>query len=106
MARRNYLEACCLVAKLLCPDAQDIIGIATETDLSTKRRSEDALYYNARIWTAENELEAKRIQKDFEVFTNPTRHKISEMEYPNVKLGRNDPCWCNSGKKFKRCHGR
>ena len=21
------------------------------------------------------------------------------------KLGRNDPCWCNSGKKFKRCHG-
>jgi hypothetical protein len=22
------------------------------------------------------------------------------------KLGRNDPCWCNSGKKFKKCHGR
>jgi preprotein translocase subunit SecA len=21
------------------------------------------------------------------------------------KLGRNDPCWCGSGKKFKRCHG-
>lgn len=20
------------------------------------------------------------------------------------KLGRNDPCWCNSGKKFKKCH--
>ena len=20
------------------------------------------------------------------------------------KLGRNDPCWCGSGKKFKRCH--
>jgi preprotein translocase subunit SecA len=20
-------------------------------------------------------------------------------------LGRNDPCWCGSGKKFKRCHG-
>lgn len=19
--------------------------------------------------------------------------------------GRNDPCWCNSGKKFKKCHG-
>jgi preprotein translocase subunit SecA len=23
-----------------------------------------------------------------------------------AKLGRNDPCWCGSGKKFKRCHGR
>jgi preprotein translocase subunit SecA len=21
------------------------------------------------------------------------------------RLGRNDPCWCGSGKKFKRCHG-
>jgi hypothetical protein len=21
------------------------------------------------------------------------------------KPGRNDPCWCGSGKKFKRCHG-
>jgi preprotein translocase subunit SecA len=23
----------------------------------------------------------------------------------NEKLGRNDPCWCGSGKKFKKCHG-
>jgi len=22
------------------------------------------------------------------------------------KLGRNDPCWCGSGKKFKKCHGK
>jgi preprotein translocase subunit SecA len=22
------------------------------------------------------------------------------------KLGRNDPCWCGSGKKFKKCHGQ
>jgi preprotein translocase subunit SecA len=21
------------------------------------------------------------------------------------KLGRNDLCWCGSGKKFKKCHG-
>ena len=23
----------------------------------------------------------------------------------NQKLGRNEPCWCGSGKKFKLCHG-
>jgi preprotein translocase subunit SecA len=23
----------------------------------------------------------------------------------NEKIGRNDPCWCGSGKKFKKCHG-
>ena len=29
-----------------------------------------------------------------------TRH-VSE----NDKIGRNDPCWCGSGKKYKKCHG-
>jgi preprotein translocase subunit SecA len=24
---------------------------------------------------------------------------------PERAVGRNDPCWCGSGKKFKRCHG-
>ena len=24
---------------------------------------------------------------------------------PHEKLGRNDACWCGSGKKFKKCHG-
>jgi preprotein translocase subunit SecA len=23
-----------------------------------------------------------------------------------AKIGRNDPCWCGSGRKYKRCHGR
>jgi hypothetical protein len=22
-----------------------------------------------------------------------------------AKRGRNEPCWCGSGKKYKRCHG-
>ena len=27
------------------------------------------------------------------------------VNYDNKKkLGRNDPCWCDSGKKWKRCH--
>jgi Predicted metal-binding protein related to the C-terminal domain of SecA len=25
----------------------------------------------------------------------------SELE----SIGRNDPCWCGSGKKYKKCHG-
>jgi preprotein translocase subunit SecA len=27
-----------------------------------------------------------------------------EGETNNKKIGRNDPCWCNSGKKWKHCH--
>ncbi|UCB54300.1 MAG: preprotein translocase subunit SecA [Thiotrichales bacterium] len=34
----------------------------------------------------------------------------SEPQQPYVrterKLGRNEPCWCGSGKKFKHCHGK
>ena len=28
------------------------------------------------------------------------------VKAPEEKLGRNQPCWCGSGKKFKLCHGR
>ena len=26
------------------------------------------------------------------------------MSTKQIKLGRNDPCWCGSGKKYKNCH--
>jgi preprotein translocase subunit SecA len=31
----------------------------------------------------------------------PQQRVVAEQQ----KLGRNDPCWCGSGKKFKKCHG-
>ena len=37
--------------------------------------------------------------------TGLTEDKKSKTPKVNAnKLGRNDPCWCGSGKKFKRCH--
>jgi hypothetical protein len=33
------------------------------------------------------------------------RNLFSRAERPkDVVLGRNDVCWCGSGKKYKRCH--
>src|SRR5512133_2529661 len=32
-----------------------------------------------------------------------TQQRVTSEREKN--LGRNDPCWCGSGKKFKRCHG-
>jgi preprotein translocase subunit SecA len=29
------------------------------------------------------------------------QRRVQESE----QVGRNDPCWCGSGKKFKKCHG-
>ncbi len=28
------------------------------------------------------------------------------IESNKKQIGRNDPCWCGSGKKFKKCHGK
>ena len=37
----------------------------------------------------------------------PTAAKPSEQQGNDVpKVGRNDPCPCGSGKKYKQCHGR
>ena len=32
------------------------------------------------------------------------KEKVSDLINNKKKLGRNDPCWCGSGKKYKRCH--
>ena len=33
------------------------------------------------------------------------RLKVETVRRAGPKLGRNDPCHCGSGKKFKQCHG-
>ena len=30
---------------------------------------------------------------------------VKTVKRDEPKVGRNDPCWCGSGKKFKKCHG-
>jgi preprotein translocase subunit SecA len=30
---------------------------------------------------------------------------IKTVKHDEPKIGRNDPCWCGSGKKYKKCHG-
>ncbi len=30
---------------------------------------------------------------------------VPVVKAPQEKIGRNDPCWCGSGKKYKLCHG-
>jgi len=36
----------------------------------------------------------------------PLRRVVSSKQPArNLKVGRNDPCPCGSGKKYKQCHG-
>jgi preprotein translocase subunit SecA len=37
--------------------------------------------------------------------SGPDRERKTEPVRVEKKVGRNDPCPCGSGKKFKQCHG-
>jgi len=52
------------------------------------------------------ELERVRMARDVGEATTPVDALPSlEARFGGAKVGRNDPCPCGSGKKFKRCHG-
>jgi hypothetical protein len=114
--RINFLEACCRVVKLRYPDAVDIVGVATESGrMEREGGSEDSCYLDTRIWTEENEREAKELQSELAILVNPSPKPIHVREYPEStttpsilfpKVGRNDKCPCGSGKKYKKCHGK
>lgn len=36
---------------------------------------------------------------------NPHVSRVHGVNMP-LKIGRNEPCWCGSGKKYKNCHGK
>ena len=37
--------------------------------------------------------------------TNTAPQQQANATPEGKKIGRNEPCWCGSGKKFKKCHG-
>ena len=37
--------------------------------------------------------------------TEPMRYQVETVRRGAPKVGRNDPCSCGSGRKFKHCHG-
>ena len=37
--------------------------------------------------------------------TEEQRYKVETLVREGPKLGRNDPCHCGSGRKYKVCHG-
>ena len=71
--------------------------------------------FNAQLYTKEEIEELKRKQQEH-LERQMDAHKRAQEEAQRVankkpitrgdsKVGRNEPCPCGSGKKFKRCHG-
>jgi preprotein translocase subunit SecA len=55
---------------------------------------------SANEWVVSNVFKNNTVSKEEKKFNqNLSNNK-------ELKIGRNDPCWCGSGKKFKKCHGK
>jgi len=60
--------------------------------------------------SVKDEGEAKKIDKKNQEAISAAQTKKSVVQtndeaYPDKKVGRNEPCPCGSGKKYKHCHG-
>ncbi|RKJ98577.1 preprotein translocase subunit SecA [Alicycliphilus denitrificans] len=43
---------------------------------------------------------------EVETLVDAQTARASQAAVPGVRVGRNDPCPCGSGKKYKQCHGK
>ena len=53
----------------------------------------------------EGESQAQNIEAKPEIILNIGGEQGSGTSATGEKVGRNDPCPCGSGKKYKKCHG-
>jgi len=51
------------------------------------------------------ERKQQRQQKDLQYQTGAAQAEPPKPVRAGAKVGRNDPCPCGSGKKYKKCHG-
>ncbi|MDO4662059.1 MAG: preprotein translocase subunit SecA [Tissierellia bacterium] len=87
----------------------------------TKAIQEDIVKFMFSV-QIRNNLERKQVATDTKVnevsednfngnlrktTNNPQQTKgKTVVKSAKEKIGRNDPCWCGSGKKYKNCHGK
>jgi len=86
----------------IASNSKSLVGIIAFFDANLDYES--AKFFSVRIPTTRSIANAKLFE-DAESMRG--RHQsVSSVAQKKRKLGRNDPCWCGSGIKFKKCHGR
>jgi len=82
--RLEFLRACCLVAKLQYQHAEDVVGIATESGNDTISRSEDTIYFDARLWNEELKKEALKLANEYKILKEPNHSMVRVKEFPDI----------------------
>jgi len=62
----------------------------------------------ADVEAVEEQRRAAEVERKFEheSVTEPEAERPAVSQRTGPKVGRNDPCPCGSGKKYKQCHGK
>jgi len=58
------------------------------------------------LFTVEIAREPERPRKVIEIGSQASSEPAQPVRHTEKKVGRNDPCPCGSGKKYKFCHGK
>jgi preprotein translocase subunit SecA len=74
---------------------QDVVGVFLRIHMRTEEE--------ARL---ERRMEARRHSQRIVEHRGDEPHKQETVRRQGEKVGRNDPCPCGSGKKYKKCHGK
>ncbi|HMD43542.1 MAG TPA: preprotein translocase subunit SecA [Candidatus Acidoferrum sp.] len=74
---------------------------------SAAARAEEPTAAPARLpdFARAMERRQERQQRDLQYQTGAAQAEAPKPVKAGAKVGRNDPCPCGSGKKFKKCHG-
>lgn len=105
--RKDMLYGLCLAIRRSLPHAKDIVGLGFDPP-GGNGMSEDAIYFDGSAWNTELENEEAEYFERYQLLAKPSPRNVTANEYPrqvirNTKVGRNAPCPCGSGRKYKKC---
>ena len=80
-------------------------GGAAAVASAAARASEEPTPQRLPAFAREMERKQERQQKELQYQTGPAQAEAPKPVRAGAKVGRNDPCPCGSGKKYKKCHG-
>jgi hypothetical protein len=116
--RQLLLEIACGAAKNKFENLQKIIGIGIDAPkFSGGQNAEDFILLPCENWSSEMRSHYELQNEPWQFFGTPKLRKyqdnLTQFVQPprsrpggtRAKIGRNDPCPCGSGRKFKKCHG-
>jgi preprotein translocase subunit SecA len=101
-------EAFAMFEQMLEQIKHDVVSFLAKVQVRSERQIDEMEAHNRQQPTMQyqHEVAAQSVgELDEEPAREPARQQ-QPYRREGRKIGRNEPCWCSSGKKFKHCHGR